>query len=66
MIKVFAHIKFEIPVHSRRRINEKYINNVILNENLFIFTLMLILRSHMFNDNDEIIHRHKVSSSSNN
>ena len=64
-IEIFTYIEFEILVHSRRRIHEKHINNVILNENSFIFVLILIFRSYIFNDNDEIIYRHKVSSSSN-
>ena len=46
--------------------NKKYINSVILNENFFMFILMLILRSHVLNNNNEVIYRYKVLSSSSN
>ena len=55
------HIKFEILVHLRQQINENHINSVFLNENLFIFVLMSILHSYILDDNNEMIHRHKMS-----
>ena len=64
--EVFTHIEFEMFAHSRWRINEKHINNVILNENPFMFILMSIFHLYVFNDNNKMIHRHKMSNSLNN
>ena len=63
--EISAHIEFKIFAYSRRRINEKHINNMILNEISFMFVLMSIFRSYVFNDNDEMIHRHKMLNSLN-
>ena len=59
-----AHIGFEILAHSRRRIDEKHIGSVILDEDPSMPVLMPILRPHMLDDNDEVVHRHKVPGSS--
>ena len=55
-----AHVGFEILAHSRRRIDEKHVDSVILDEDPSMPVLMSVLRSHVLDDNDEVVHRHKV------
>ena len=59
-----AHIGLEILAHSRRRIDEKHIGSVILDEDPSVPVLMPVLRPYVLDDNDKVVHGHKVPGSS--
>ena len=58
-----AHVRFKILAYSRRRIDEKYVGSVILDEDPPMSVLMPILHPYMFDDDNEVVHCYEVPSS---
>ena len=63
MAGAYAHIRFEILAYSRRRIDEKYVGSVILDEDPSMSVLMPILYLYVFDYDNKVVHCHEVPSS---